>query len=261
MADKFKINNQFTNVGVTRGNLDVLLGDQISIPRNSYFSKSLSNFTLSASASVSLATTLNYTINPTAVHGLAPDDEIILLDTAANRSLSAEIVTTAATTATLDRPIDHSFASSTTLGRKISTEMAVNGSATEQIFSVRAGDIPVDHTRVTMTMLDSSTMDDGKFGGIAALGRGLVFRIVNSFQKTIFTFKSNSEMKQFGDVNYSDSAPAGQYGLDARFVFAGQQNVGVALRIESDDVLQWVVQDDLTGLDSLRISVQGHDIE
>ena len=104
-------------------------------------------------------------------------------------------------------------------------------------------------------------MDDAKFGNITALTRGLVFRIYNTFQKTIFNFKSNQEIKQFCyDVNYSDNAPAGSTGLSARISFNGDDKHGVTLRIGTGEVIQWIVQDDLTGLDSMKISAQGHEV-
>ena len=78
----------------------------------------------------------------------------------------------------------------------------------------------------------------------------------------IFCFKSNQEIKQFCyDVAYSDKAPAGSFGLVARISFGGQSKHGVVLRISDDDVIQWVVQDDLTELTSLKVSVQGHETE
>jgi hypothetical protein len=202
---------------------------------------------------------LQYTLVAAVGHGINIDDEILLLDTEANKSFFAEVKNVAVNTITVDRPIDHAFPSATSLGRIVTTQMAVDGSVTPQIFSIRSGAIPTDITRCILTMLDASAMDDGKFGGIPALDRGLVFRIVNAFQKTIFCFKSNGEIKQFCyDVSYSSAAPAGQFGLAARITFAGQDKHGVALQIKDDDVVQWVVQDDLTGLVSLKSSGEGH---
>jgi hypothetical protein len=140
--------------------------------------------------------------------------------------------------------------------------MNVDGSSTPIAFSLRAGNIPVDSTRFIITMTDDTSMDDGKFGGLTKLTRGLVFRIVNSFQKTIFCFKTNGEIAQFCyDTKYPDKAPAGVFSFNARITFAGQDKHGIALRIADDDVLQWVVQDNLTGLLTMKISAEGHDTE
>jgi hypothetical protein len=251
-------------ITITRGNLNVLAGDQITPPLDSLFAQSISNFTISAPtvASGVDAGDLEYTFEATAGHGIVATDEILLLDTAADKSFYAEVLNVAVNTITVDRPIDHLFPTATTLGRIVTTEMAVDGSVTPQIFSLRAGAVPVDSVRFLITMTDDTSMDDSRFGGIAALTRGLVLRIVNSFQKTIFCFKSNQEIKQFCyDVSYSDRAPAGSFGLVARISFGGQSKHGVVLRISDDDVIQWVVQDDLTELTSLKVSVQGHETE
>jgi hypothetical protein len=104
-------------------------------------------------------------------------------------------------------------------------------------------------------------MDDSRFGGLPALTRGLVFRIVNGFQRTIFCFKTNQDIKQFCyDVNYSSRAPSGYFGFSSRITFGGQSKHGVVLRLGAGDVLQWVVQDDLTGLDTLKIAAEGHEV-
>jgi hypothetical protein len=251
-------------VGVTNNNLDVLAGDQTTEPIDSYFAQSVdgSNFTLSADtvASGITAASLVYSFEATAGHSITANDEILLLDTATNKSFYAIVLSVSVNTVTLDRPIDNVYSASTTLGREVITNMAVDGSVTPQIFSIRAGAVERDHTRFIINILDDSSMDDGQFGGLgAALTRGFVFRIVNSFQKTIFNFKTNGEIASFCyDTKYADRAPGGQFGLTARITFAGQSKHGVALRIGENDVLQWVVQDNLTGLISLKVVAQGH---
>jgi hypothetical protein len=247
----------------TDGNVEVEVQDQTTPPVDAYFSQSISNFTLAVDATISTVSVLNYSFTAAPGHGIIISDEILLLDTANSRVLQAFIVNVVGDVITIDRPIDHAFPVATTLGRIITCEMAVAGSlASPQIFSIRAGIIPTDLTRFIIGMLGTSTMDDGLFGDIPALTNGLVFRIVNSYQKTIFNFKRNLDIKQFCyDLSYSSRAPAGQTGLIARITFAGQDKHGVALRIADDDVLQWVVQDDLTGLDSLKISAMGHDTQ
>jgi hypothetical protein len=247
-----------------RGNGDVKLADQATPPIDTYFAQSVSNFTISSDTGVSdiTAASLVYTFNATTGHGIVATNEIILLDVASDRSLLAEVTNVAGDVITIDRPIDHDFKSTTTLGRIVTTNMAVDGSTTPQIFSARAGSVELDFTRFIIKILDDTSMDDGRFGGGSALANGLVFRIVNSFQKTIFNFKTNGEIANYCfDIRYADKAPAGQYGFSARITFAGQSKHGVALRIGTDDVLQWVVQDDLSGLVKLQVVGQGHETE
>jgi hypothetical protein len=228
-------------------------------PIDALFAQSISNFTLSSDATASTISTLYYTFEATAGHGIGATDEIILLDPPSDRSLQAVVISVATNTITIDRPIDHAFASASTLGRIITTEMAVVGSlASPKIYSVRSGIIPSAYTRFIITMIDDTAMDDSKFGGITALTNGLVLRIVNGFQKTIFNFKSNQDIKQFCyDLDYSLKAPAGLHGLAARITFNGEDKHDTVLEIAGDDVIQWIVQDDLTGLTSIKIAGMG----
>jgi hypothetical protein len=110
-------------------------------------------------------------------------------------------------------------------------------------------------------MTDDTSMDDNRFGGIAKLTRGVVLRIVDTFQKTIFNWKTNGEIAQWCfDTTYSDKAPAGFFGFRARITFGGQSKHGVVLRISTGDVIQIVIQDDLSGLETLRVCGEGHEV-
>jgi hypothetical protein len=247
---------------VTNGGLDINIQDQHTTLIDSYFLQSVSNFTISADITASTLTTLEYDFEATAGHGLAGGNEIILLDTSADRAFYATVMNVATNTITLDRPIDYAFAASTTLGRIATSQMAVDGSSTEQIFTVRAGTVPFDITRVIIQMVHSAAGDDGKFGGITAISRGLVMRSIDGVQNTIFNFKTNGDIRNFCfDLTYSDKAAGGENGTGARITFGGQSKHGVTIRLSGTDSLQWVVQDNLTGLTSLRIVAQGHEVE
>jgi hypothetical protein len=245
---------------------DVSVQDQTTPPVDALFSQSVSNFTISADtvASGIPAASFVYTFEATAGHGIVAGNELLLLDPAANREFHCFCLSVATNTITVDRPIDHLFPAASTLGRIVTTNMNVNGATTPQVFSVRAGAIPTDIVRFIVTIVDNDSMDDGKFGGLASLTRGLVFRIVNSYQKTVFCFKNNGEIKQFcfdGDYTDATLGPSGNESFTARITFGGPSKHGIVFRIKNTDVLQWVVQDDLTGLVSMRVSAMGHDTE
>lgn len=244
------------------GSVEVAIQDQHTPPLDSEFAQEVSPFTLAADTIASGQTTLQYTFVATTGHGLAAGDEVLLLDPLASTSFFAMVMSVSGDTITIDRPIDHLFPAATSLGRQVITNMAVDGSVTPQIFTVRAGFIPLDGVRVIIQITDDSSMDTSKFGGGPALSAGLVFRICNSFQKTIFNFKTNGEIQQkCYDVDLSSKAPAGFTGLSARISFGGPSKHGITLRIGPDDVLQWIVQDDLTDLVTMKITVQGHEVE
>ena len=247
-----------------QGCLSTCVQDQITEPVDALFSRSLSNFTIAVDTVISTETTLNYDFTATAGHGItvtSPLTELLLLDVVGDRALQARAVNVVGDVITLDRPIDHVYPAATALGRITSSEMAVDGSVTPVIFTFRTGVTAVDVTRILLTGLDSTSMDMSTFGGQAALTRGLVFRIVNGFQKTTFNFKTNREIAQFCfDLNLEAKAPSGQHGLIARITFGGPSKHGVVIRLSGTSVIQWIVQDNLTLQDTLQSSVQGHKI-
>ena len=251
-----------TNLDVMQGlqtGYDVTLQDPTSPLIDSYFLQSTGTFSLAADMVASTVDILEYDMLATAGHGIIVTDEILLIDVLDDISFYAVVVGVAGDVITLDRPIDHSYEAATTLGRTVISNMAVNGSITPQIFTVRGGALEAhDITRMFLTMLSASSMDDGKFGSLLALTNGLVLRVVDGYQQVIFNFKTNQDIKQFAyDLSYSTKSAAGQHGLVARMSFAGQDKHGAVIRLNNVDALQWIVQDDLTGLISIKGSAQG----
>jgi hypothetical protein len=245
------------------GSLDVNLQDQVTPPIDTYFLQSLSNFNLAVDtvASGIEVGDLVYTFTATAGHGIAPADEILLLDVAGDRSFYAEVLGVVGNVITVDRPIDHIFPSANALGRIVNSNMNVDGSGTPVIFSLRAGSTPIDFVRFLLTMTDDANMDDSTFGSRVRLTRGMVLRIVNGFQETIFNWKTNGEIAQWCyDTKYPDKKPAGEYGFNARTTFGGPSKHGVVLRIGTGDVIQIIVQDNLTSQTSIKWSAEGHKI-
>lgn len=249
----------------SNGALPTNVQDQHTEPLDAYFSQQIGDFTLSADTGISgiSAASLIYTFEATTGHGLVTTNEILLLDVVGDHALFAVVLLVVDNTITIDRPIDNDFPFATSLGRIVNTNMVVNGSVTPQIFSLRAGAIPVDSVRFIITMRGTANMGEDNFGGLPILTRGLVFRVINSFQKTIFNFKMNQDIRQFCfDGDYPEKVPSGQHAFAARLTFGGQSKHGVVLRISHTDVLQWIVQDNLTGggLVALKISDMGHEI-
>ena len=114
-------------------------------------------------------------------------------------------------------------------------------------------------TRLLITVTDNLVMDDGKFGGIAALTNGVVGvakttagRIAN-----ITVWKTNGDMMaDMYDVEYNDRAPAGGYGLRGRWTLT---SAGIISEINGDEgeYIRVLIQDDHTGNASFRIKAQG----
>lgn len=165
---------------------------------------------------------------------------------------------------TLDTPVDRTLPINSAIAGT-NKNLAVDGSVTPQVFQVGpvgAGSTAfVDITRIMGRMLDSTAMDDGKFGGLTALTNGIVLRHNNSVIHNIWNAKSNGDLTLIcgpDAFTYSDKAPGGQHGLNFRNTYAGQQNHGVVLELEPGDFLELLVQDDLTGLDTFEMMAQGH---
>lgn len=167
----------------------------------------------------------------------------------------------------LDTPLDFAFGV-LDIGELQSINLAVDGSVTPQIFEVNATGLALtaeyDITRLMANLIGTSAMDDGKFGNLTALDKGIVIREANGTTKNIFNAKTNGEIKEHAfDLFYSDKAPAGQEGMSFRRTFGGQSKNGVVIRItgKSGDGLRCIVQDDLTLLVSFRMTAQGHFVE
>ena len=173
--------------------------DETSSSVDTYFLRSLSDFTISIDTGESGidVPSLIYAFEAAGGHAIVPGDEILLQDIVANRQFFAEVLTVSTNLITLDRMIDHNFQVASTLGQRVSSKMNVDGSSTPIIFSICACENPLNIRRYIITIIDNAAMDDGKFGSLTALTRGLVLRIVNSYQQTILNFKTNGQIKQF----------------------------------------------------------------
>ena len=163
---------------------------------------------------------------------------------------------------TLDRPMDHEYPIGS-LSITGNHHMNVNGSVTPQIFQIGpippGSDIEIDITRIMGYIEDDADMDDAKFGGIAALTRGLQLRITNGATHNLWNAKTNGEIALICfDANYTPKAKQGLYGYRFRSTYAGQSKHGVTLRLEPEDILEIIIQDDLTDLTDFMMMVQGH---
>lgn len=167
-------------------------------------------------------------------------------------------------TITLDSPLDYAF---TTLGgcSVRSTNLAVDGSVTPIEFILSPANlsdgIEWDITRMIIHIQGSSAMDDGLFGDIPSLAKGIVFRVVNGITKNIFNAKNNGDFAEHAyDREYSSKAPAGKTSVTIRRSFSGFDKNGVTVRLKavSRDKYVALVQDNLSALDHMHVVAQGH---
>lgn len=167
---------------------------------------------------------------------------------------------------TMDTPLDFVFPEGATV-INLTREMVVNGSVTPGIFQVGpiGADLGlrIDVTKLVIAMTDNLAMDDSKFGGADALARGCVLRKRNGDYDNEANWKCNGDIGLFAGTApiYTDKAGGGLNGAYFEIKFAGQGNRGVTRRLEPGDVLEVLIQDNLTGLSSFRMMAQGHIVE
>lgn len=201
-------------------------------------------------------------------HSLAAGDRAILYDSYGTQQLQVVSIVNQVgyDEITMDRPIDRVYTVALSEVHEETIDIAVDGSVTPQAFRfpnhlLSTFDITFDVTRIMTAISDESAMDDGLFGGIAALANGLVFRKVFA-DGTILTyasFKTNGGLGISADLaEYTDKAPSGEYGYNTKHYFGGQDRHGVVLRLTPGDYLEVIVQDDLTGLSSVHALASGH---
>lgn len=170
---------------------------------------------------------------------------------------------------TLDLPLDYAFTTAGGCSERTSN-LAVDGSVTPQEFTVSPSNLDAgvawDITRICIQFIGASAGDDSKFGTMAALANGIVFRYENGVTKNLFSAKTNADLALHtgGDVSYQTrSGGQGAYGVRARRTFSGQEKNGVTVRLNSvtSDKFSVIVQDDLTDIAVFQVVAQGHVVD
>lgn len=242
-------------IDITEGSLPVILQDQHTDPADFYFTKSIADTTLSTVAVVD-----NTYVTVANVTGASAGKALTIFGTN-SRVLQAVIISVNGNNININVPVDKAYPS----GSKVEFgdwNMNVDGSTTRQVFKMcpPAG-VKWDIAQVIFTIQDDAAMDDGKFGGITYLTNGLVLRKTDGIKKNVFVVSSNGGFAERGCIiRYSDKAPAGSYGFTAQKKFGGQDNSGVVIRLDGslNDCLEVIIQDNLTGLQKLSVTCQGH---
>lgn len=168
---------------------------------------------------------------------------------------------------TLDTPMDYAF-SVGSLVVPLTRDLGVDGSSSVQVFELKGPlvtGLRVDITRIMITMITDSAVDLSKFGDLAALTKGIVLRKTDGEVRNYWNAKTNLDLLNLA-YDFSPFAATnptqGVDGLGVRYTFAGPDKHGVAVRLESGDALQILVQDNLlllgTATATFRAIGQGH---
>lgn len=206
-----------------------------------------------------------YTIDVTDTTGFIDAAFIVIADLVNDRYyVGSQVGAIAGSTVTLDTPLDFAYAVGATITNG-TTNMNVNGSVTPQVFGLRVSDpglpLTVDVTRLMFICTTTDTVDLSKFGDITGgLTNGIVIRKRDGTFNNIFNAKTNAALAGIMfdfDVQVQTNPAQGQDGFIGRLTFAGQNKMGVTIRVGPDEDLECIIQDDLTTLESFTIIAEG----
>jgi hypothetical protein len=241
------------------GAIPVSVQDQHSIPLLRQFCHVIASTMLNDTVAVDDTT---FTVADST--GMVVGHYIQIIDTMQSRVYAGTILAISSNDITVDSPLDIAYTDGSEVVSGV-TNMAVDGSTTPVTFSYRLGSQEVDNsydiTRVTMICTTSTAVDLSKFGDQTALTKGFVFRKVDTENCNIANIKTNADLALTSGVWQPHSASNPAQGVDGFFsmmTFAGQANIGVAVRVASDENLEFIIQDDLSGLVSLHAMGEGH---
>jgi len=244
------------SIGSRPNTTDVYIQDQVSPTVDVFLTRKLGTATLAAPTTFDART-----ITLAAGHGFTTSDMIEISDDSM-WFYQSRVKTVVGDVITVNNPLCHAFPITATVNRT-NHNMNINASASPVLFTAHPPlDTKWDINILSVNMLDDVVMDDAKFGGITALSNGVIFRTVNAHCSNIFNALDNGCFLRHCDTEYpySDKAPAGLYGFNAKRHFNGQNGDGVARRIGGDEVseFQAVVNDDLSGLVRFWCVLRGH---
>jgi len=202
-----------------------------------------------------------YSIEATTGHGILVGELIGIFDVESGRAYQGIALTSTTNTVGLDTPLNFSYPSATSVIVRLTDDLNVDGSSTRQSFGVRnalPNDIHI--TRILFQMLTSTAPTLSDFGNISnGIARGLVLRAVNGDTVNYFNVKTNGDLvKIMFDVDFYTAVGQGADGLGGRLTYAGQSKHGAPIILSQGDVLQVIIQDNLTSLDSFKMIASGH---
>lgn len=173
------------------------------------------------------------------------------------------IVTNVATNAiTIDRRIDRVFAMARSRVIRGVTNFGVNGSVTPVEFKFACLELyqPIDLYSINISMYGAGTPDDGKFGGITAITKGLEIRMAyDGVAFNLGNFTANHVFRDYGaNVVYTDKAPGGVNGVNINFRLKEIYGVVPRIYAGANSRLYLTVRDDLSGITECCMSLHGH---
>ena len=201
-----------------------------------------------------------YDITLTGGHTFVAGDFMVVAE--GDRLYQGEVLSVATNVVTMDTPFDYAFPQVGTVAIEVLNDLSVDGSVTRKVFTIGTPTTVTKNVHFRgfrINIADAGSMDDGTFGSLAALTRGVVFRLVKN-DGTRFNFtnvKTNGDLGlAFDNKIYTAKAGGGENSVE--FTWQIARDDGIVLEIEPGDEIEAIVQDDLSTLSSFKIWAYGH---
>lgn len=254
----------YLNKIINRSVNDVALQDQTSQAVIINFNKIAQSTTLAADRAVgdTFITVLD-------TLGASSNTYVIAFNQELKRFSSFNTLSINIDTLFLDSPLDVPYDSGSFIDLT-SKNLAVDGSGTTQVFGLRGVSpspvgITVDITRIIITCITDSPVDLSTFADISGgITNGLLLRVRDGEYFNVFNVKTNQEIAglAYDWTPYAATNPVqGQDGFTCRLTFAGQNKIGVTLRLKPGEDLEFLVKDDLSSITKFEIIAEGHIVE
>lgn len=198
--------------------------------------------------------------------GIVAGKMITIFDPDSVRFSIACVLSVSVLNVTICTPMDFAYPSGSYVDIS-DPSLAVNGSVTPVVFGIRnnAGAVPppgvelsMDVTRILFSCITSSAPQLDEFGDITALLRGLVLRKRDGTYNNIFNIKTNGDL---AGIMYDFTTVSGFFGATngfySRLTFGGQSKFGSLPRLDINEDLELIVQDDLTALTRFEVIAEG----
>ena len=151
---------------------------------------------------------------------------------------------------------------STVIRGNINMNIDGNASPTDFKFAFPGATIPIDLSTIILTMQHGANVpDDGKFGGLAALSKGIYFRQLNGARVNLGNYTNNQAFKDVGaGVEYTDKAPAGTNGTNVNLEIESIFGQVIRMNPRTDDEFIGHVRDDVdavSGMAKMTVAIIG----
>lgn len=203
-------------------------------------------------------------INVSAGHGFTAASGEFMVCRNGDSFFQLKVISVSTNAITIESPVDIAYPILGTSIIRGNVNMNVDGSTTAVDFKYTFNNdalatVPVDIQSVIFSFQSGAVApDDGTFGGIAAITKGLLFRKINGENIGLGNYTSNQEFRDVGAiVEYTEKAPAGTYATNIRINI--DQSFGQVIRLdpsEPDSILARV-RDDIDALDKFTMSILG----